>query len=324
LKEFFVMLTPSMVVPHAAADVADRASGGALGLGGMEQGGRSIAAESPAGAATAIAAQPMKRTRKAWKPGQRDHLVYQWVRMEGKQQTWVAGQLELSQSTVSRILSRYDKWIAHAQPGDDGRLSAEEQLRTQLWLTYARNEAILTACLRIAGEMEGFVDVSQSVVQRPLCSPKAQKEVRTVHSRIDRTSTCARFLRLAFRINMEQLKLVERTPLAPLEPLTEQEEEEVESGGVGEAELAAEQRESAGDELAAEVDAVEGEGGEEASNMHNVHTAEPSENGANNSPANGCAKKAGRSKRPGSACKGVERPVARSVRLSQRPDLQGD
>ena len=46
-----------------------------------------------------------------------------------------------------------ERWLAHQQPREDGRLAYEERLRAQRWLTYERNEAILGSCLRIAEEM---------------------------------------------------------------------------------------------------------------------------------------------------------------------------
>ena len=159
------------------------------------------------------------RHRRAWSPDDRDHLVYQWVKFDGHKQSWVAQQLNINQTTVSRIVQRYERWQAHAQPGADGRLDPAEQLRAQRWLTYQRNEIILASALRIAAEMEGFVDVSKSTIHRPLTTAQ-ESDIRTVHATIDRTGVAARFLRLAFRINMEQLKLVEKEPLAPLPPLT--------------------------------------------------------------------------------------------------------
>jgi hypothetical protein len=159
------------------------------------------------------------RQRRAWSPDDRDHLVYQWVKFDGHKQSWVAQQLNINQTTVSRIVQRYERWQAHAQPGADGRLDPAEQLRAQRWLTYQRNEIILASALRIAAEMEGFVDVSKSTIHRPLTTNQ-ESDIRTVHATVDRTGGAARFLRLAFRINMEQLKLVEKEPLAPLAPLT--------------------------------------------------------------------------------------------------------
>ena len=177
----------------------------------------------------AAPAQRVKtRQRKPWKPQANDHLIYQWVRFEGKSQGWVAQLLEISQPTVSRTLQRYERWQARAEPREGGRLDHAERLRAQRWMTYERNERILASCLRIAGEMEGFTDVSKSVVSSPLSSPSAERELRTVHSVIDRSGIASRFLRLAFRINMEQLKLTEQEPLEPLPPLSEGELEEIE------------------------------------------------------------------------------------------------
>ena len=155
-----------------------------------------------------------------WSPDGNDHRIFQWVKLKGHSQDWVATQLGISQSTVSRVVQRYERWQAHARERDEGRLDHAERLRAQRWLTYERNEALLASCLRIANEMEGFTDVSKSTIHR---GPSLTDElaVSTQHSTIDRSGIAARFLRLAFRINMEQLKLAELDPPPAPEPLTE-------------------------------------------------------------------------------------------------------
>ena len=161
--------------------------------------------------------------RPEWEPDAKDHLVFQWIKFEGKRQTWVAHQLGISQPTVSRIVERYERWQGHTREREGGRLDPAERRRTQRWLTYERNEVILASALRIAGEMEGFTDVSKSVISRPLSQPGQDREMRTETAVVDRHGIAARFLRLAFRINMEQLKLVEQEPASLPESLSEDE-----------------------------------------------------------------------------------------------------
>jgi hypothetical protein len=168
---------------------------------------------------SATAAAPKPRRRKPWSPDSTERLIYRWVKFEGKTQSWIATNLKMHQGNVSRAIQRYEKWLAHAQPGDDGQLTPDERLRTQRWLTYERNEVILASAMRIAGDMEGFTDVSKSVSTRPIGDPAAERNVRTEYSLMDRSGIAARFLRLAFQINMQQLKLVESEPPAPLPPL---------------------------------------------------------------------------------------------------------
>jgi transposase len=162
-------------------------------------------------------------SRRPWSPDGNAHLIFQWVKLEGKTQGWVASAFGINQATVSRILQRYERWQAHAREREGGRLDPSERLRAQRWLTFERNELILTSCLRIANEMEGFTDVSKSTVCHPASQPNKEREVRTEHSRIDRSGVAARFLRLAFRINMEQLKLAELDPPPPAAPLSAEE-----------------------------------------------------------------------------------------------------
>jgi hypothetical protein len=71
--------------------------------------------------------------------------------------------------------------------------------------------------------MEGFIDVSKSVINRPASQFTQETEIRTEHATIDRHGIAARFLRLAFRINMEQLKLVSQDPPPVPEPLSAEE-----------------------------------------------------------------------------------------------------
>jgi sigma-70-like protein len=173
---------------------------------------------------------PPKANSRPWSPSDRDRLIFQWVKFEGHTQSWVADQLDMSQSTVSRILERYEKWIARGGPARGGGLSHDERLRAQRWMTYERNEWILTSALRIAGEMERSLDTSKSTITRAASSPSQESEIRTEHKVIDRSGIAARFLRLAHRINMDQLKLAEQQPLPELEPLDCEEINELSSG----------------------------------------------------------------------------------------------
>ena len=125
--------------------------------------------------------------RRSWKPDGDAHLIFQWVKMEGKSQGQVASMLNISQSTVSRIIQRYERWQAHAKEREDGRLDRTERLRAQRWLTFERNELILASCLRIAGDLEGSLDTSRSTILHHASDPTRELEVRTHHACIDRT-----------------------------------------------------------------------------------------------------------------------------------------
>jgi len=175
----------------------------------------------------ALRHSPLKlRPSTSWVPTDRDRVIFQWVKFEGQTQSWVAEQLGINQSTVSRIVERYERWIARGGPGATGGLCHDEQVRYQLWLTSERNERIIASCLRIANDMEHQIDVSRTTITRNNLSPSQENEVKTYHETVDRSAKAARFLRLAWRINMDQLKLKEREPLPPLDPLTEDEADE--------------------------------------------------------------------------------------------------
>src|SRR5439155_25194229 len=138
------------------------------------------------------------------------------------------------------VIQRYERWQAHAKERENGRLDHAERLRAQRWLTFARNELIVASCMRIANELEGSIDTSRSTIHRVASDPSREIDVRTHHACIDRTGMCSRFLRLAHRINMDNLKLAALDPPPLAEPLSP-------------AELAAEEAQAAADaaELAA-------------------------------------------------------------------------
>src|SRR5262249_2655585 len=127
-----------------------------------------------------------------WSPDGDAHLIYQWVKFEGKTQSWVASAFGINQSTVSRILPRYDRWQAHAKDRENGRLDHAERLRAQRWLTYERNELIVASCMRIANELEGSIDASKSTILHHASDPTREIEVRTQHLSMDRTGMCSR------------------------------------------------------------------------------------------------------------------------------------
>jgi len=155
-----------------------------------------------------------------WSPTARERMIFQWVKFEGKTQGWVAQQLEMNQSTVSRIIERYERWIARGGPSQEGALSHDERVRAAWWLTYERNEWIITSAMRLAGEMEHGSDATRSNVTHHASQPSKELLVRTEHFVLDRSAVANRYLRLAYRVGMDQLKLLEKEPLPALEPLT--------------------------------------------------------------------------------------------------------
>src|SRR5262245_43095930 len=153
-------------------------------------------------------------------------LTFESAKMQDNTQSQVASFFGINQSTVSRIIQRIERWQAHAKARENGHLDPHERLRAQRWLTYERNELILASCLRIAHEMEGFTELSKNTISRPVDRPSYEHEIRTEGRTIDRHGVAARFLRLAWRINMDQLKLTEQLAKLgdlPTEPLTDEE-----------------------------------------------------------------------------------------------------
>jgi hypothetical protein len=195
-------------------------------------------------AANAKKTTKTRRTRRPWAPSAQDHFIYELVKFEGLTQSQVADRQRLSQSTVSRILQRYERWQAHADPREGGRLDPAERLRAQRWLTYERNELILGSALRLARELEGRTELWRTVRTKSASPYRADRDQDRDETRaIDRSGLPARYLRLAFKVNMEQLELVEKDPPPLPEPLTAEElAEEERQDAAADAELAEQQR----------------------------------------------------------------------------------
>src|SRR5687768_5812475 len=135
-----------------------------------------------------------KAASQPWSPTDRDRLIFQWVKFDGHKQSWVATQLGMHQTTVSRIVDRYERWIAHGGPSQQGGLSRDERIRAQRYLTYERNEWILNSALRIAAEMEIPIDVSTSHIKKTPQDYTKELEVRTQHAILHRSGLACRFL----------------------------------------------------------------------------------------------------------------------------------
>ncbi len=197
-----------------------------------------------------------------WQPSADDHLIYRWIKFEGYTQSQVAQMLRISQPTVSRVIQRYERWQAHLKDREGGRLDAEERLRAQRWLTYERNELILASCFRIADEMERSTELSKTTIRRPI-DELQPRELKTEQRVVDRHGVASRFLRLAFRVNIEQLKLADliaREAGPSAEPLTDEElAAELRQAAANAAELAA-GRQQAHEEIADDTSESTGSG----------------------------------------------------------------
>ena len=266
--------------------------------------------------------EPGKKSRKrrAWQPEARDHYIYQLVKFEGHTQGEAAVMQRLSQATVSRIIDRYERWQAHADPREGGRLDPAERLRAQRWLTYERNELILGSALRIARAVEGTAELWKTVRTEPKDPYRTDKaSVRDETTMIDRTGVAARFLRLAFKVNMEQLALVEKDPPPLPGPLNDEEvaEEERQDAAVAEEfrrqELLAGTKPGPGDApestenecppLREQVcSRLEEEPGAAPLNLHNLHDGPGEKSGATANPPCTCAADARAEKNPADAC----------------------
>jgi hypothetical protein len=249
------------------------------------------------------------------------------VKFDGFTQQETAERQRLSQATVSRIIQRYERWQAHADPREGGRLDPAERLRAQRWLTYERNELILGTALRIAKAVEGKTELWKTVHTQPGDRYRTDKaSTREETTAIDRTGVAARFLRLAFKVNMEQLALVEKDPAplpAELSPAELAEEERQDAAA--DAEIRARDKLLAGTqpgpgELPMDnppaafreqvCSRLKDEGATEPAplNLHNLHNAEEAKTGASDNPPCTCVAEAAAEKKVEDAC---DRPEPR-------------
>jgi hypothetical protein len=268
------------------------------------------------------------RKRRAWQPGARDHFIYHLVKFEGHSQSDAASMQRLSQATVSRVIQRYERWQAHADPREGGRLDPAERLRAQRWLTYERNELILGTALRIARAVEGKTELWKTVNVQPGDRYQTDKaSVRDETTTIDRTGVAARFLRLAFKVNMEQLALVEKEP-APMPAVLRADElaEEERQDAAADADFRAQEEPLVGAPSDAGVAPVQDEpaapreqvcsrlGEEEAAplNLHNLHHGRGAESSASDNRPCTCAGADAREKNSDQAC--MDEPARRCER----------
>ena len=87
------------------------------------------ATTQPCFAAQSTATQESQSTRRRWTPDGDAHLIFQWVKMEGKTQGWVAMQLGLvrrpcpalcSATSAGRRMPRLVKMAGSIQPNGCG------------------------------------------------------------------------------------------------------------------------------------------------------------------------------------------------------------
>src|SRR5262245_58263396 len=164
------------------------------------------------------------RQPRTWSPDKGDLEIFDAVRMLGQKQQDVALAWGIHQSTVSRIVRRVERWQSRATPKEAGRLTHGERLRAQTSLTFERNEQLLASCLRLAARMELTTNYVHKL--KRLQDPQAEEKITISDEQLDSCGVAARFLRLAFRINMEQLKLVREEELPQLPPLSAEELED--------------------------------------------------------------------------------------------------
>jgi hypothetical protein len=157
-----------------------------------------------------------------WTPTSRDRLVYRWVKSDGQSQSEVAARLKINQSTVSRIVERFELWIAHGGPEQEGALNHEERRRAPRRLTYERNEWVIATAMRLTNQLQLFHEETSRSFAGPNALPDPERQVKTQVRTVDRTALAARYLSLVHQVNMDQHRLCSQDDeLPPLMPLTE-------------------------------------------------------------------------------------------------------
>jgi ParB-like chromosome segregation protein Spo0J len=180
------------------------------------------------------------RRRRQWSPSDRERLAYRWHKHQGLTQEEVGGRLGVHQTTISRMVRRVESWEARLRQTPEGRLELQHARR---WSTMDQNDEVIRMCFRQVDELQYGKDYSTSRLHKPAGDPCAPMDVVTENGVRDYSGVIVRFLALAFRVNMQQLRISEMKPLADLPELSDEEiDAQIAESEALEAEIAAHER----------------------------------------------------------------------------------
>lgn len=159
-------------------------------------------------AASAPASAP--RTR-PWKPSARDHAIYRAVAIEGRTQRAAGEEFGRSQSAVSRLLGRFERWRGGAGPEDSGDLDPLRQQHLDRWLARQRHDEVYTRAMRLAQRMEE----QPAAIQRTRTDPEGQT-IWSEETKRDQFAAAGQMLKTALRANEALEGFADKEPLPPL------------------------------------------------------------------------------------------------------------
>ena len=152
-------------------------------------------------------AQP-QRTR-PWKPSARDQAIYRAVVIEGRTQLAAGQEFGRSQSAVSRLLGRFERWRGGAKPEDSGELDPLRQRHFDRWLARQRHDEVYTRAMRLSKTME---EAPAKTHREGARDGKAWHEDVTR----DQWTAAGQMLKTALRANEALEKFADKEPLPPL------------------------------------------------------------------------------------------------------------
>ena len=152
-------------------------------------------------------AQP-QRTR-PWKPSARDQAIYRAVVIEGRTQLAAGQEFGRSQSAVSRLLGRFERWRGGAKPQDSGELDPLRQRHFDRWLARQRHDEVYTRAMRLSKTME----------EAPAKTHReGARDGREWHEDVtrDQWAAAGQMLKTALRANEALERFADKEPLPPL------------------------------------------------------------------------------------------------------------
>ena len=141
--------------------------------------------------------------RKKRPPGQRDQGIYLQY-LDGRTQEELAEQHHVSQSRISQIVRRVERWRANLRPQEEGELSHEERQRLERWRARRLQEGIYARAIR-------RFDAPPQVL---ITTKEATRDGKTYHEETQRQlATPAGLLRIAQRAAEKLEEQADKEPL---------------------------------------------------------------------------------------------------------------
>jgi len=166
--------------------------------------------------ATSPPVPPTKETlhkRRVWLPSPRERAMYRAVAVEGRTQHDVGAEFGRSQSAVSRLVQRFERWRGGAKGEECGELDPQRQAHLDRWLERERAEEVYQRSMRLALKMEQAPATTRREGDRGV---KEEGKKWFEETKRDQLAAAGQMLKTALRANESLGKLADKEPLPPL------------------------------------------------------------------------------------------------------------